>query len=119
MLLLDEPCVTDPARRMSRLHEGRLPVCPGDPTGRFHSRPSEGGVLDLRPLCDHHSRQVVEQALDTLGRLRGLEADHPAVRLHLLTSLTSQSQALLPDTMLDADSLGYHLNEIIVLLNLT
>jgi hypothetical protein len=33
MLLLDEPCVTDPARRMSRLHEGRLPVCPGDPDG--------------------------------------------------------------------------------------
>jgi hypothetical protein len=75
-------------------------------------------VLDLRPMCDHHSSQVIEHALDTLGHLRGLDPDHPAVRLHLLTSLTSQTQALLPDTMLDADSLGYHLNEIIVLLNL-
>jgi len=75
-------------------------------------------VLDLRPICDHHSRQVIEHALATLGDLRGLDPDHPAVRLHLLTSLTSQTQALLPDTMLDADSLGYHLNEIIVLLNL-
>ena len=75
-------------------------------------------VLDLRPICDHHSRQVIEHALAMLGDLRGLDPDHPAVRLHLLTSLTSQTQALLPDTMLDADSLGYHLNEIIVLLNL-
>jgi hypothetical protein len=75
-------------------------------------------VLDLRPLCDHHSHHVIEHALDTLGHLRGLDADHPAVRLHLLTSLTNQTQALLADTMLDADSLGYHLNEIIVLLNL-
>ena len=75
-------------------------------------------VLDLRPMCDHHSRHVIEQALEMLGQLRGLDADHPAVRLHLLTSLTSQTQALLPDTMLDADGLGYHLNEIIVLLNL-
>ena len=75
-------------------------------------------VLDLRPTCDHHSRHVIEQSLATLGHLRGLDAEHPAVRLHLLTSLTSQTQALLPDTMLDADSLGYHLTEIIVLLNL-
>jgi hypothetical protein len=60
-----------------------------------------------------------EQALDALGQLRGLDADHPAVRLHLLTSRTSQTQALLLDTLLDADSLGYHLNEIMVLLNLT
>jgi hypothetical protein len=50
-------------------------------------------VLDLRPMCDHHSRQVIEQALATLGDLRGLDPDHPAVRLHLLTSLTSQTQA--------------------------
>ena len=75
-------------------------------------------VLDLRPLCDPNSHLVIEQALNTLGHLRGLDPDHPAVRLHLLTSLTSQIQALLPDTMLDADGLGYHLNEIIVLLNL-
>jgi hypothetical protein len=75
-------------------------------------------VLDLRPMCDPNSHLVIEQALDDLGHLRGLDPDHPAVRLHLLTSLTSQTQALLPDTMLDADNLGYHLNEIIVLLNL-
>ncbi len=75
-------------------------------------------VLDLRPMRDHHSSHVIEQALATLGQLRGLDAEHPAVRLHLLTSLTSQTQALLPDTMLDADGLGYHLNEIIVLLDL-
>jgi hypothetical protein len=75
-------------------------------------------VYDLGPLCDHHSRHVIEQALDTLGHLRGLDPDHPAVRLHLLTSITSQIQGLLPDTMLDTNALGYQLNEIIILLNL-
>lgn len=75
-------------------------------------------VLDLRPLCDCDSTFALESALDTLAELRGLDGDHPAVRLHLLSSLASQTQALLPDTMLDADGLGYNLNEIIILLNL-
>lgn len=75
-------------------------------------------VLDLRPLCDHDSSWVLEQALDILAELRGLDPDHPAVRLHLLSSLTIQTEALLPDTMLDANDHGYNINEIIILLNL-
>ena len=75
-------------------------------------------VLDLQPLCDCNSTLVLESALDALAELRGLDSDHPAVRLHLLSSLASQTQALLPETMLDADSFGYSINEIIILLNL-
>jgi hypothetical protein len=75
-------------------------------------------VLDLRPLCDCDSTVVLESALEALAELRGIDSNHPAVRLHLLSSLASQTQALLPATMLDADSLGYNINEIIILLNL-
>lgn len=75
-------------------------------------------VLDLRPLADDHTRRVIDEALDLLATLRGLPTNHPATRIHLITSLIRQAETDLTDAVIHAHDHGYTDTEIIVLLDL-
>jgi hypothetical protein len=55
------------------------------------------------PLTGHDSRQVLNEAIDSLARLRtACRPGDSAVRLHILASLIAQAGQLLPQAIHDA-----------------
>lgn len=77
-------------------------------------------VLDLCPLTDVDTTDMLDLAVTTLACLRDLDHRYhdPAVRLHLLVSLYEQIRSELLAATLDADDHGYNPTQIAVLLNL-
>jgi hypothetical protein len=55
------------------------------------------------PVVDDHSATVLDEAIDTLGKLRTpYWLGDSAVRLHALASLLAQTHALLPEAVAQA-----------------
>ena len=77
-------------------------------------------VLDLYPLIDGDTAEMLDLAIHNLACLRGLtpRAHDPAVRLHLLASLYEQARTDLFETTLAAHQHGYSPTQIAVVLNL-
>lgn len=100
---------------------------------RAHPRPStnQHAIMDTMALedamtehapvryVDQDSAAVVDQAVGSLGTLRGLQwvGDAGAV-LHVLASLAAQIDELLPATISDARDQHYHWSEIAALLGM-
>jgi hypothetical protein len=77
-------------------------------------------VLDLYPLVDVDTADLLDHAVDALACLRGLDhrRNDPAVRLHLLTSLYEQTRSALFEATITARDHGYSPTQIAVVLNL-
>ena len=72
------------------------------------------------PRLDHHSATVLEEAVETLARLRTpYWLGDTGVRLHALASLLTQAQQLLPDAVAQARDQDLTWDEIGELLGLT
>jgi hypothetical protein len=72
------------------------------------------------PRVDHDSATVLNDAIETLARLRTpYWLGDPGVRLHALASLTAQAQQLLPRAIEDARDQELTWPEIAQLLNLS
>ncbi len=76
-------------------------------------------ILDLRPLADDYTADVLHQALATLAWLRGLDRRRdPAARLHVLASLRDEIHTELLHTTLAAHDHGYSPTQLATLLDL-
>lgn len=75
-------------------------------------------VCDLRPHLDRHTYDVATQAIDLLAWWRDLPAEHPAVRLHLIASLSEQTEALQTHAIIEALDAGHTDTEIAIILGL-
>lgn len=74
----------------------------------------------LSPHTDLETRAVVDQAIDSLGNLRGLMClDDPGVQLHLIASLSLQMHASLTAAVLKARRHRYAWTEIAALLGVS
>jgi hypothetical protein len=74
----------------------------------------------LSPHNDHETRAIVDQAIDSLGNLRGLMClDDPGVQLHLIASLSLQMHASLTTAVLKSRTHGYAWTEIAALLGVS
>ena len=74
----------------------------------------------LAPAAGADSERVLEDAIDTLGTLRGLEwLGDAGVTLHLLASLIAQAQHRLPRAVADARDQDYSWAQIADLLGVT
>ena len=72
------------------------------------------------PLTGHDSRQVLNEAIDNLARLRtAYWLGDSAVRLHALASLIAQAEQLLPQAVDDARDQELTWTQIGELLNTT
>ena len=68
---------------------------------------------------DDDTATLIDQAAESLGTLRGYLGpflDDPAVRLHLLASLTQQLRADLLDTASEAREHGYTSEQLLIIL---
>lgn len=75
---------------------------------------------DLSPLIDDHARDVLDDAAETLGLLRGYPGaalNDPAVHLHLLASLHLQLRADLLLAAHIAYDHGHTIDELAALLD--
>lgn len=66
----------------------------------------------LRPHLDAETLALVEDAVETLVRLRGSAGDDAGAVLACLASLIAEAQARLPDTVADARDADYAWAEI-------
>ena len=74
----------------------------------------------VAPATGEDSEGVLEEAIDTLGTLRGLPwLGDAGATLHLLTSLMAQAESRLPRAVADARDQDYSWAEIADLLGLT
>lgn len=74
----------------------------------------------LAPATGDDSERVLEDAIDTLGTLRGLPwLGDAGATLHLLTSLIAQAERRLPRAVADARDQDYSWAEIADLLGVT
>jgi hypothetical protein len=90
-------------------------------------------VCDFCPFPDEHTRDLLDDAVDALGILRGFHnlthddcpydshhrafRDDPALRLHLLVSLQHELHAELLHAVIAAHDPGYTPGQIAVLLD--
>ncbi len=74
----------------------------------------------IGPAVDDYSRAVLDEALRSLGTLRGLESvgDAGAV-VHLLASIIAEAETRLPTAVADARDQDYSWAEIADLLGIT
>jgi len=74
----------------------------------------------LAPATGEDTERVLQDAIDTLGTLRGLpwHSDAGAI-LHLLTSLTAEAERRLPRAVADARDQDYSWAQIADLLGVT
>lgn len=74
----------------------------------------------LAPATGHDTERVLQDAIDTLGTLRGLPwLGDAGVTLHLLTSLIAQAERTLPRAVADARDQDYSWAQIADLLGVT
>ena len=76
-------------------------------------------VEALRCHIDEDTATIIDQAAQFLGIIRGYCGpflDDPAVRLHLLASLTQQLRADLLDTACEAREQGYTSEQLLIIL---
>jgi len=74
----------------------------------------------LAPATGEDTERVLEDAIDTLGTLRGLPWHGDAgATLHLLTSLTAEAERRLPRAVADARDQDYSWAQIADLLGVT
>lgn len=89
----------------------------GDERGECHS---PDRTHHVGPRIDEASDAILDQALASLGPLRGLTwVGDAAITVHLLASLQRQGQTRLPDAVADARGQDYSWAEIGDLLGLT
>jgi hypothetical protein len=74
----------------------------------------------IAPATGADSQHVLDDAIETLGTLRGLEwVGDAGATLHLLTSLLAEAQARLPRAVADARDQEYSWAQIADLLGIT
>jgi endogenous inhibitor of DNA gyrase (YacG/DUF329 family) len=92
---------------------------PSSPEAKIATMGLEDVVVERAgaPYLAEDSARVVEEATESLGRLRALQwVGDSGAMLHLLGSLVSQIESQLPDVIADARDQDYSWNEISALL---